>query len=274
MAFENFKPTVWSQYIQHELSKFTVLQEDCNTQFQGEIGLGKTVKIIGVGRPTVRTYVPGTNISSAETPPDSSIYLPVDQYKYTHFIVDDIDEAQAIDGLMQAYMEESTRALAENRDTYIAGLASGAKAGMTSSSTAVDTSAKAKESIDLALSSLYKNGVSPKDEVVITVAPWFYVSFKNALTMDLTTNVEMMKKGIIGMYSGASVKMSNNLYNDGTDDYMMIRTTKAVAFAGGIQKTEAYRTDLQFADAVKVLDCFGAKIVRPDELYVLKAHQA
>ena len=51
MAYENFKATIWSKYIQHELAKTTVLQEDCNTRFQGEVGLGKTVKIVG-GRPT------------------------------------------------------------------------------------------------------------------------------------------------------------------------------------------------------------------------------
>lgn len=274
MAYENFKPLIWSKYIQHELEKFTVLQEDCNTQFQGEVGLGKTVKIVGVGRPTVGTYVPGSDINAAETPPDNSIYLAVDQYKYTHFLVDDVDEAQAKEGLMQAYMEESTRALAENRDSYVAALATGALASMTSASTSAKTAANAKAAVDAGLAALYENGVSLSDQVVITVSPWFYVAFKNALTTDLTANVDMVKKGVIGTYSGATVKMSNNLYSDGTDDYMMIRTKKAIAFAGGISKTEAYRPDKQFADAIKVLDTFGAKIVRPKELYVLKAHNS
>ena len=29
MAYNNFKPTVWSKHIQRELEKATVLQEDC-----------------------------------------------------------------------------------------------------------------------------------------------------------------------------------------------------------------------------------------------------
>jgi hypothetical protein len=269
MAYDNFKSIVWSKYIQHELEKITVLQEDCNTRFKGEAGLGKTVKIIGVERPTVGTYVPGADIASAETPPDNSIFLNIDQYKYTHFLVDDIDEAQSQEGLMQAYMKESTAALAEARDSYIASLASGAS--LASTSAQITTTTDARKAVDDALVTLWDNGVKISDNVVITISPWFYALLKNALTAELSANVDMIQKGILGTYNGAVVKMSNNLYNDGTDDYMMVRTKGAIAFASGIEKTEAYRPDKQFADAVKVLDCYGAKLVRPKELYVIKA---
>lgn len=269
MAYSNFKQTVWSKYIQHELSKITVLQEDCNTRFTGEAGLGKTVKIIGVERPTVGTYVPGSDISSAETPGDSSVFLSIDQYKYTHFLVDDIDEAQSQEGLMQAYMKESTAALAEARDAYIASMA--AAATQMSASAQITSTAAARAAVDKALVTLWDNGVRLGDNIVITVTPWFYALLKNALTAELTNNTDMIKKGILGMYNGAAVKMSNNLYNDATDDYMMVRTKGAIAFASGIEKTEAYRPDKQFADAIKVLDTYGAKLVRPKELYVIKA---
>ena len=43
MAYANFKPTVWSKKIQRELEKLCVMQEDCNTQWQGEVGVGKRV---------------------------------------------------------------------------------------------------------------------------------------------------------------------------------------------------------------------------------------
>ena len=39
-----------------------------------------------------------------------------------------------------------------------------------------------------------------------------------------------------------------------------------------ITKTEPYRPEKFFADAVKGLDVFGAKIVRQNEIYVVKAH--
>ena len=272
MAFENFKPTIWSKYIQLETSKICVMEEDCNTKFQGEIGVGKQVKIIGAGRPKVGTYIPGSNIAAAETPADTSVYMNIDQFKYTHFLVDDIDEAQAVDGLMQAYMKGSAEELAATRDAYIAQIA--ALGGTASASTQISDATGAKTLVDDGLVTLRTNGVKISTPVVLTITPWFYNYLKDYIVNYGTDNMELIRKGIIGMYNGATVKISNNLYNDGTDDYMLLRTKDAVAFAAGISKTEAYRPDLQFSDAIKVLDTYGAKVVRQDELYVIKAHKA
>ena len=271
MAFENFKPTIWSKHIQQELAKLAVMQEDCNTTFQGEVGAGRQVKIIGAGRPTVRTYVPGTDITAAETPADTSVYLTIDQFKYTHFLVDDIDEAQAVDGLMQAYMKGSAEELAATRDAYIAKIA--ALGGYASASTKISAAADAKAAVDAGFVWLWDNGIKIGAEVSVVMTPWFYNFFKDSISQLCSDNVDLIRKGVVGIYNGATVKISNNLYNDGTDDYMLLRTKDAVAFAGGISKTEEYRPDLQFSDAIKVLDTYGAKVVRPSELYVVKAHK-
>ncbi len=270
MAYANFKPLVWSKHIQHELEKFCVLAEDCDYRFEGEAKRGNQIKILGVSRPTIGDYA-GNDIGAPEDIADSSQYLMIDQAKYFNFKVDDVDKAQSVDGLMAALMEESTRALAEKRDTFIATLAAGA--GSFSTSLQITTSAAAKAAVDTAFVTLWNSGVSLKDEVIITITLWFYSLFKNSLTEMLTDNVNLVKKGIVGLYNGASVKMSNNLYNDGTDDYMMIRTKKAIAFAGQIDETEAYRPEGLFADAVKGLDVYGGKVVRPKEIYVIKGRK-
>ena len=111
MAYANFKPVIWSKYIEHELKKFTVFKEDCDYRFEGEVGKGKTVKILGVGKPTIGDYK-GTKINDPEAVPDSSVTLEINQAKYFNFMVDDVDAAQAQEGLMPALMEEATRALA------------------------------------------------------------------------------------------------------------------------------------------------------------------
>ncbi len=269
MAYNNFKETIWSKKIQQELGKICVLQEACNTQWQGEVGLGKKVKIIGATRPTVKTYTPGSDIDAAQTPNDTSLFLEVDQYKYTHFIVDDVDEAQSVEGLMEAYMKGSAEELAEERDSYIASLA--ANAGTSSASEVVDTAEKAKAAVDKAFMTLWNAGVRIGTEMTVVLAPWFYNLFKDQLVSLSTDNAEMIHRGVVGMYNGAEVKISNNLYNDGTDDYMMVFTKNAIAFAHGIEKIDAYRPEKQFADAVKILDTYGGKVVRPDELYTIKA---
>ena len=274
MAYANFKQTIWSKKIQQELTKLTVLQEDCNTQFQGEAKMGETVKILGAVAPSVKTYVPGTNIDAAETPDATSIELKINQYNYTHFLVDDVDEAQSVEGMMEALMKASSGELAEARDSYIAGLAKDfAAEGQVSASTAVTDAAGAKAAVDAAFVKLWDNGVRINAGVSIVMTPWFYTLFKDKLTELSTDNLDLIKKGIVGLYNGATVKLSNNLYNDGTDDCMLIRTKDAIAFAGGIHKVEPYRPEGQFSDAIKVLDTFGAKIVRPKELYIIKAHK-
>ena len=63
---------------------------------------GKQVKILGVGRPTIKKYVPGTPIDNVEEPEDNSIYLNIDQYDYFNYGVDNIDKAQSKEGLMEA----------------------------------------------------------------------------------------------------------------------------------------------------------------------------
>lgn len=272
MAYNNFKPTIWSKYIQHALPEFLVFGDITNRKFEGEAGLGKTVKIIGAQRPTVGTYTPGSNIAAAETPADSSVIMAIDQYKYTHFLVDDVDKAQSVEGLMQAYMEESVRALANNADEYIAGLAAGATHASTSA--AITTATAAKKAINDGLADLYSRNVQVQDGITIVLPAWMYVLFRDSMTIDLTNNEAMMRKGIVGQYAGANVKLSNNLYNDSTDDYAMLMTKNAIAYASGIEKTEAYRPDLQFSDAVKALHTYGAKIVRPAELYVIKGRKA
>ena len=57
---------------------------------------------------------------------------------------------------------------------------------------------------------------------------------------------------------------------DGTSNvtFCMLRTSKAIAYAETLRKVEAYRPEGAFQDAIKALYVFGAKIVRPEQLYV------
>ena len=293
MAYANFKPTIWSKKIQMDLDKFMVWKDICNTKFQGEVGRGKTVKIVGIGKPTVRTYTPGTAINTPETPSDRAMNLLVDQYKYTNFMVDDVDDAQAHVDIMEYLMKGSASALAETADTFIAttigtttvaasagGKGYNATTGAAeiplenvSSSTAITTAKAAKKVIDDAFVALWNQGVKTGKDTYIVVSPWFYSEFKNDLTEILTNNVDMVNKGIFGMYNGCPVKMSNNLYNDGTDDYVIVCTKDAVAFADGIESVEPYRPETLFSDAVKVLHTYGAKVVRAEQVAICKVHQ-
>ena len=49
----------------------------------------------------------------------------------------------------------------------------------------------------------------------------------------------------------------------------LVRTKRAIAFAERLSEIEAYRPEKRFADAVKGLHLYGAKVVYPDELVLL-----
>lgn len=273
MSYTNFKPTIWSKKIQHELPKFTIFKQDCDFQFEGDAGMGKTVKILGVGKPTIGTYE-GTSIGAPEIISDTAQTLAIDQHKYFNFMVDDVDKAQSVEGLMEALMEETTRALAADCDTYIVKDIS-TNAGTASASTAIATAEEMKAAIDEGLITLWNNGVNKDtDKVTIYLNPWMYVLFQEYLISAKTNNDALVANGEIGRYCGAVVKMSNNLYNDGTDDYAIVKTSKGYAFCDGINDTEAYRPEGLFADAVKGLHTYGGKVVRPKEIYAVKMHKA
>jgi hypothetical protein len=269
MAYENFKPTIWSQYIQRELEKKCKLVKDCWSQFEGEAKKGKTVKILGVGSPTIGTYS-GESIGAPETIDGTEVLLNIDQAKFFNFMVDDVDKAQSIPGLMEQLMKEATHKLALASDSYVASLAANHDLNNGAGS-AITTAANAKKAIDAGLLALRENDVDIEDNVVIEIAPFLYQLFKDNLVELKTANDELIKKGVMGTYDGAEVKLCNNLYNADGMYHNMIRTKKAIAFARQVQETEAYRPEGFFSDAVKGLDVYGAKIVRPKELYVLKA---
>jgi hypothetical protein len=270
MSYNNFKQTFWSKHIQHELKKKAILAEFTNREFEGEAKFGNKVKILGVGRPTIGNYT-GASIGTPETVQDSSVFLTIDKAKYFNFMVDDIDRAQSTPGLMEALMEEATLAMALQIDTDIA--AEAVNAGKLSATTQVNSAAAAKTAVDAGILALRENDVQISDDVVMEIPPFMYQLLKDKYIELDTANTEMMKKGIMGFYDNVRVRVSNNLYNDGTDYYAMIRTKKAIAYVNQIDKTEPYRPEGLFSDAIKGLNSYGIKTVRPKEIYCIKVHK-
>ncbi len=269
--YKSFKPTIWSKFIEQTLGKYTVFEDDCNYRFKGEVGKGKTVKILGVTRPTIGDYT-GERIADPEVFDGVEQELKIDQAKYFNFMIDDVDEAQSVEGVMEAFIDEASKAMAECRDSYIAEIiAKGVDDDMVSEYTLADMDKTAvKAAIDKGIQKLWENGVSQKDDITIYLNPAMYLLFQEYITETKTDNDQAIASGILGNYAGAKVKMSNNFYNEDGTEYLFIKTKKAVAFASGIDETEAYRPEGLFSDAVKGLNTYGGKVIRPREMYVIK----
>ena len=268
----NFKPTFWSKYCQNELAKDLVIANWCDYKFEGEIKYGERIKIVGAVRPTIGTYVPGNDIT-VEKLADNAQYLDIDYADYFAFEVDDVDKAQSTPNYLTTQFDEAKKALAEAEDAKVAEVAaSGVLSAMKSSSTDISAETSPLTTLDTALMKLYQNNVSTKEQLAADLNPEHITLIRSKLASLFTNNVEYIKNGAVGEYNNCLLRMTNNLYNDNTDDYELIRTKKAVAVANQIDKVETCRKEKGFASIVKGLNVYGIKVVRPKELYVIRVH--
>ena len=277
MSYNNFKPIIWSKHINRELERALVFAEDCNREYEGEVSkAGDTVRILGVGKPTVTTYKGTTDITleDAETVGDSSTSLLIDTTSTFNYTVGDIDKRQAQGNIMEALSTEATQALANEMDMAIANLANDKLAVKADKTDTQLTEDKILNYIDTQLEKLYVNDVKPNSEIIMTVPPWFYMMLKRAYIKLDTDNSNMLENGKVGRYGNVLVKMSNNVaVNSAGHSMIQLKTKKALAFANPMTHTEAYRPEKKFADSVKGFVLYGQKIVRHKEMVVMNCYK-
>ena len=264
MAVTNFIQSIWSKKIQDDLELKCKLVDNCLRDYEGDVKHAASVKILGVGEPTIGAY-DGTQDITIEEMSDKGQMLTIDQANYFAFYVDDVNQAQSVPGLKEKYQEKAVHGLAVARDSYVAGLIKGAT-NVTVATNATEEAAKA--AVDAAIVALRERNFD--EEGVIEITPAFYNVFKNCLITLSTNNPEYIKKGIVGRYDDFDVVMSNNMAKDSTHAYCDVRGKKAIAFAGQINEVEALRAEKRFKDIIRGLDTFGAKVIDEARIQVIK----
>jgi hypothetical protein len=264
MAVTNFIQTIWSKKIQDDLELKCKLVDNCLRDYEGDCKQAQSVKILGVGEPTIGAYDGSKDIEIKEME-DKGQILTIDQANYFAFYVDDVNQAQSVPGLAEKYQQKAVHGLAVARDTYVAGLIKGA----TNATTATNLTQEAvKDAIDKAIVALRERNFD--EEGVIEITPAVYNVFKNCLITLSTDNPEYIKRGVVGVYDDFEVIMSNNMAKDSTHAYCDIRGKKAIAFAGQINEVEALRAEKRFKDIIRGLDTFGSKVIDEARIQVVK----
>jgi hypothetical protein len=264
MAVTHFIQTIWSKNIQDDLELKTKLVQNCTREYEGDCKYASSVKILGVGEPTIGAY-DGTKDITIEEMSDKSQMLNIDQANYFAFYVDDVNQAQSVPGLAKKYQQKAVHGLAVARDTYVANLIKGAA---NKTEAAEKTREAIKAAIDAGIVALRERNFD--EDGVIEITPAVYSEFKNELITLSTDNPDYIKRGIVGMYDNFEVCMSNNLAKDSTHAYCAIRGKKAIAFAGQINEVEALRAEKRFKDIVRGLDTFGSKVIDEARIQVVK----
>lgn len=282
MSYANFKAKIWSKAIDKDLEPALVFADGTNQQYSGEIkGLGDTVRIVGVGKPTVNVHdlIDGDiTLTAPEKVADTSVSLVVDKAAYFDYAVEDIDKAQGAGKVLSVLNEEASIEVANTIDKHVADLVHPDKNSVGvqtySGSNTVITKDNVMSVFDAVQQKLYENNVSPSTPVEMIIPPWLYMVFRQAYQKVDTDNSEYLSNGKVAKYGNMTIKMSNNVAHKTVSNkehyYVQVRTAKAIALAMSEAHVEPYRPENGFKDAVKGFKLYGAKIVRPKELVMLE----
>lgn len=288
MAYTNFKPTVWSASLLANFAKRTTALGVASLDYQAEVmrGTGK-VRIIVPGSATVKTYSPLSGITYEELS-DSYVDLDINQQRYVAIKVEDIDQAQSNIEILDALVGPAGRALAVDLDSYIYGLAASFSTGVgdveldlsdpTDNSFAtgiLDAFTEAAENLD--------NNDAPRDGRFVVASPRLMraIVASGDFTPATAFGDSVLVNGVVGRVAGFDVIQSNNTYKtgNGTDSDVVnhlfygVRGSIAAAVRLG-DEPEPMRLQTHFADAVRMLTLYGAKIIRPAGLGLLKVTEA
>ncbi len=287
MAINNFIPTIWSARLMQNLQRSLVYAQPgvVNRDYEGEIReQGDAVRINTLGPVNVVPYVKNANMGGPQELTDATQLLTITQADAFNFQIDDIDRVQQKPKVMDQAMRNAAFALGDRADQFLAGLmwqsvpaasTQGAVgAGLVVGYGAGETNpyiALLNASIDLDEANV------PRAGRWAIVPPWIH----GYLLMDARfvgsgaeTADGRAVNGLVGRAAGFDIYMSNNVpFVAGPAEYkIVLGTNYATTYAEQVNSVEAYRPETRFADAVKGLHLYGARVVYPEALALIIAN--
>jgi hypothetical protein len=268
MTINNFTPTLWAGALLKNLNDAHVYGQVFNRDYEGEIrDKGDTVKINMIGRVTTFAYTKNSDMTAPETLDDSQLTLLIDQSRGFNFQIDDVDKAQNNLSVMSEAMREAAWALADDADVFGANVlnANVDTANVLTAAT-VGTGAGDDDMYEVLVdlgTQLTENNVPMQGRWVV-VAPGHEALLRKDprwVSFGTSENRRQLSGEPVKNVAGFDLMVSNNVPS-GTD--ILAGYSGAATWADQIPegKVEAYTPELRFADAVKGLRLYGAKVTR------------
>ena len=230
---------------------------------------GDVLFIAGLGRPTVRNYTPNDDI----TIEDAKLYnqeLRITEAKYCAPQIDNVDNAQAEGEIFNLYIREAKRALAEEKDVFLAKMYTEAGQATTANTEAKSTNILA--TLAEAEEKLLEADVPLEEEKFLVISPAVYTKLVLAKILFQQTNADVFKKGFKGGFLNFNVFVSNSIQKTTSDTttthHCMAFSNRALALAEQIPVAgvKIFEQEKRFNKAFKVLNLYGGTVTRPDEL--------
>jgi len=275
-------PTYWSSVLLEDLKKELVFGSLTNAQYIGEVRYKQTLKVFSVSDVRITNDSPIDGFPANWTPDRAyakeEMTLTIDEAKAFQFFIEDLEDRAVLVDLMSSIMRETTYSLRDVVDQYIA---SKFEAGATpflkqsgSETAAQLTNTYTFYDLLVDVDTLMNKNNVPRNGRWIVVPPELRALLlkDNRFVANASSPQAYVSllNGEVGQAAGFTVKMSNNVPTPtGVSDALRFYagTNDALAFAYDVEKIETYRPENRFADAVKGLFVYGAKVIRPVCVY-------
>lgn len=282
MAVTNFVPELWTAKLLVGLRKAQVAGALVNRDYEGEIkDKGDKVNITSLGVPAIGNYTAHTDITIEEVD-DATTQLVIDQAKYFAGEMDDIEKAQSVDGgkLLAQWVSDAAYGLKDVSDAFLLNAMQDAAQGTGNDlgTVAIHTTARNLYDafVDLSVA-LDEDNVPDDGRRFVVVSPAVHgrlLKLTEFIAAGDAAGAATRANGRVGEVAGLQVYKSNNLPAvvdaAATGGTAIAGHPLATTFAEQIVHMEADRMEKRFADLVKGLHVYGAKVVRPTCLAVVE----
>jgi len=260
MAIANFIETVWSAALLEPYRSSQFIIPSVNHQYEGELRSGNTVKVTAITTPSIQNYATSRTLT-IDALSDTTQSLVINKEDAISFKVDDVDRVQSA-GSFEPVTRDAAKALAENAESN---LIIDLKANGTSAGTAaITTPALAYAAVQKIRTGMVKGKV-PFSDRYLAVSPEFaelLLGEGSKLTSFAPVGDEPVRNGVIGRLLGFTVIEHPLLTHTASRPAAIGYHGPSVAFVGQIEKVEAGRMELAFADYVRALNVYGSKVLR------------
>jgi hypothetical protein len=279
MGILNFLPEVWSALLNGYLKKLLVYGACCNRNYEGEIKrMGDRLHIVEIGDITVSPYVRNVTTLTYQELQDTGLLLPITESKSFSFKLDDCDSVQARADLLGPATEKAAYTVKDVMDQFIAATLSaepGITAGLGTDGTPLEINSVNVRTILLLVARKLDDAKVPRGGRWIVLPPWMVEDMVLKDSSLSTPNVDVLKEGLVTRAYGFDIYMSHNVPNTtGTKYKILAGIPWAATFAEQLAKIEAIRLQGSFADAVRGLYLYGAKVTHPEALAMAICNEA
>lgn len=278
MSVRSFVPTIWNANVLVQLDKTLILGDPSSTNrdYEGDISdSGDTVKITRLVDPIIRDYVPNQTVINPDALTTDDQELKIDQSKYYAIEIDDVDKRQVKGELLSKGAARAAYRMRVLADTYIGSRMVQGAGTVLPPATIERGDPDELYALFVTLKTAFDDLELPDEARWIAAPP----DMINMLAWDPRfTSAErygsnsLITNGEAGNILGFRLKKNTNAPQAATAEQKWViagQGNSGMTFAQQISKTEAYRPESSFSDAIKGLHVYGGKVIQPEYLAVV-----